>query len=286
VSPRGDLLVVEGEEHYHVMAHAADRPDERDISWLDQSGSASITGDGGHVLFTEFTIGPNYAVGFRSTGGSPVVRIGDGTAFDVSKDGAWALASVPTSPQQLTLYPTGAGQPRPLDRGSIADFQSARLFRDNQRVLACGREPDKPGRCYIQTIGGAPAPLTPPNTSEGIPSPDGQTIVARGADGTFAIYPLDGAPTRAVKGLSADDTVVDWSPDGRSLVVLGSREIPAPVDRLDLATGARSRLANLAPPDRTAVVFVMNASVSDDAKSYAYSLITFPARLAIVHGVR
>jgi Tol biopolymer transport system component len=286
VSPRGDLLVVEGEEHYHVMAHTADRPDDRDVSWLDQSGNVSITGDGSRVLFTEFSIGPNYAVGYRSTGASPVVRIGDGTGFDVSKDGAWALVSLPTSPQQLTLYPTGAGQPRPLDRGGITDYQSARLFRDNRRVLACGREPDKPGRCYVQAAGGPPAAVTAPNTSEGVPSPDGRTIVARAENGTFVMYPLDGGTPRAVSGLSAVDTVVDWSPDGRSLVVLGSREIPASIDRVDLSTGARSRLANLAPSDRTAVVFVMNASVSDDGKSYAYSLVTFPTRLAIVHGVK
>lgn len=245
-----------------------------------------MTGDGRRVLFTEFTIGPNYAVGFRSADGSPVVRIGDGTAFDVSKDGAWALASVPTSPQQLVLYPTGAGQPRPLDRGAIADYLSARLFRDSQRVLACGREPGQASRCYVQAVGGAPAAVTPPNTSDGVPSPDGRTIVARAGDGTFAFYSLEGGAPRPAKGLSAADTVVDWSADGRSLVALGSREVPAPIDRVDLLTGARSRLANLAPPDRTAVVFVMNASVADDEKSYAYSLVRFPTRLAIVHGAR
>jgi eukaryotic-like serine/threonine-protein kinase len=286
VSAAGDLLAVEGEEHYHVMAHTSDQPGERDLSWLDQSASPAITGDGRHVLFTEFTIAPNYATGFRSTDGSPVVRVGDGVAFDVSKDGKWALISVPASPGQLVLYPTGPGQPRDLDRGNIIDYTSARLFRDGRRVLTCGREPDRAGRCFVQDIGGRPSPVTPEKTSGGVPSPDGRAVVVRADDGTHAVYGVDGGGTRHLDTLSPDEIVVDWSADGRALVVQGGRQIPSPLDRVDLETGRRTRLANLAPPDRASVVFITSASVSDDAKSYVYSLVRFPTRLAVVHGAR
>ena len=287
VSPLGELLVVEGEEHYQVMARAPGASAERDLSWLDQSGFAHVTADGTRVLFTEFTFAPNYAVGYRRTDGSPVVRIGDGMSQDVSKDGSLALASVPTSPMRLEVYPTGAGEPRTLERGAIVDYTSARFFRDNRRVLACGRDVDHPERCYtIALAGGPPTAVTPDGTSEGVPSPDGLSVVARGGDGTFAMYPLDGSPARPLTALAADDAIVDWSADGRSLLVLTPAKIPAPVDRVDLASGRRSRLFDLAPADRAGVVFVINASMSDDGRAYAYSVIRLQNRLALVRGAR
>jgi len=286
-SPSGELLLVEGEEHYQTMARAPGAEAERDLSWLDQSGVVHLTGDGAHVLFTEFTFAPNYAIGYRGTDGSPVVRIADGMAFDVSKDGSLALGSVPTSPMRLVASPTGPGQPRALDGGAITDYTSGRFFRDNRRVLACGREAGRPARCYLLSLaGGPPTAVTPDGTSGGVPSPDGTSVVAQADDGTFSIYPLDGRPARRLETLTPDETVVDWTPDGRSLVVLTPARIPAPLDRLDLASGRRSRLMDFAPADRAGVVFVINASVSDDGRAYAYSLVRLQNRLALVRGAR
>jgi hypothetical protein len=285
VSANGDLLVVEGEEHYQTLSRAPGAPEERDVSWLDQSGFVRMTGDGAHVLFTEFTFSPNYAIGYRRTDGSPVVRIGDGMALDVSKDGTLALGAVPTTPMQLMVYPTGAGQPRALDGGAITDFTSGKFFRDKLRALACGREADRPGRCYVTALaGGPPAPITPEGTSRGVLSPDGSSVVAWSDDGTYSIYPIGGGPSRRLDTLTPDDDVVDWTADGRALVVLAPAQIPTPVDRLDLASGKRVRMFDLAPADRAGVVFVMNASVADDGRAYAYSVIRLQNRLAIVHG--
>lgn len=90
----------------------------------------------------------------RGTDGSAVVRLGEGTASDLSRDGKWALAVVPTSPQQLILYPTGAGQPRRLESGGIISYETARFFPDGRRVLVCGHETGHAVRCYVQEISG------------------------------------------------------------------------------------------------------------------------------------
>jgi hypothetical protein len=111
-------------------------------------------GDGQHVLFVENSIAPNYAVTYRGSDGSPVIRLGEGVASDLSKDGRWALAFIPTAPMQLILYPTGAGQPKQLERGPINDYTSAQRFRDNRRILSCGREIGHGDRCYVQDISG------------------------------------------------------------------------------------------------------------------------------------
>jgi serine/threonine protein kinase/Tol biopolymer transport system component len=287
VSPKGQFLVVDVEERQEVMGRAPGVTAERNLSWLDQSGYAAMSSDGRHVLFVENSIAPNYAVAYRSSEGSPVVRLGDGVACDLSKDGRWALAFVPSSPMQLMLYPTGAGQPKQLERGSINDYTSAQLFRDNRRVLSCGREIGHGDRCYVQDItGGSPSPVTPEGTLGGMPSPDGKSVVARATDGTFSIYSLEGAPTRPLTQVGPQESVVGWTANGRALLVSQYRKIPAPVEQLDLESGRRTRVIELAPADRAGVLVITNASFSDDMKSYAYSLVRLPSRLAIVTGAR
>ena len=81
------------------------------------------------------SVGANYAACLRQTDGSPVVRLGEGYAANVSRDGNWALAVVPTSPQQLVVYPTGAGETRRLERAGLVSYESARFFPDGQRFL-------------------------------------------------------------------------------------------------------------------------------------------------------
>ena len=69
----------------------------------------------------------NYAVCLRQTDGSPVVRLGEGAANDLSRDGKWALANVPTTPAAARPVPDGrrrapqarAGRPRQLRVGAV-----------------------------------------------------------------------------------------------------------------------------------------------------------------------
>jgi hypothetical protein len=188
---------------------------------------------------------------------------------------------------QLMVYPTGAGQPKQLERGAINDYTSAKLFRDDRRVLSCGREPGHGERCYVQDIsGGSPAPATPEGTSGGLPSPDGKSVIARAVDGTFSIYSLEEGAMRPMAWLDPQEAVVDWTADGHSLLISQFHKIPAPVEKLDLQTGRRSFVTALAPADRAGVLVVTNASFSDDTKSYAYSYVRLPSRLAVVNGAR
>ena len=155
------------------------------------------------MLFTESggEHNVNYLVCLRKTDGSPVVRLGEGMAQQLSPDGKWALAFVPTSPMQPVLYPTGAGEPVKLDRGSIEAYEAgAAWFPDGRRIVLCGVEPGRGPRVYVQEIpGGKPQPITPEGTHLGALSPDGKLVLARNSDGSWAIYPVEGrrAPTLA-----------------------------------------------------------------------------------------
>ncbi len=92
---------------------------ERNLSWLEQSSVASLSPDGGVLLFSEQgeSGGEKGAVYLRKTDGSPAVRLGDGRALALSPEGKWALALVPSDASpRLVLLPTGAGEPRPIWR--------------------------------------------------------------------------------------------------------------------------------------------------------------------------
>jgi Tol biopolymer transport system component len=269
-----------------VLAPGADR--ERDLSWLDLSYAVALTPDGKTLLFTEESgsVGPNYSTCLRQTDGSPVVRLGEGSANDISRDGKWALATVPTSPQQVIVYPTGAGQPRRLERGGLVSYEDARFFPDGRRVL-CGHESGHAVRCYVQEIaGGKPRAATPEGTNQGFVSPDGRLILVRGSTGGLLLFPVEGGDSRPVPGATPEDSVLRWSADGRSVLVARSWEVPSRIERLDVSTGRRELIRTLGPTNLTGVLQIDPIAISDDEKSHAYSCRRMASHLFLVGGAR
>jgi hypothetical protein len=60
-----------------------------------------------------------------------------------------------------------------------------------------------------------------------------------------------------------------WSSDGQSLYVYG-RTIPSRLERVDLASGKRTLLRELGPPDRAGLMLLTGAAITPDATAYAY----------------
>ncbi len=261
---------------------------ERDLSWLDLSDHPLLSPDGKTVLFTEQSgsVGANYAVCQRRTDGSPVVRLGEGTPQDLSPDGKSALAIVPTSPQQLVIYPVGAGETRRLDRGGIESYESAMFFPDGRSVLSCGHEPAHAPRCYVQEIAaGKPRPVTPEGTTRGILSPDARQILVQGSGG-LVLYPAGGGEGRPVPGTTPDDLPIRWGRDGGSLLVSRGNDVPLRIERITLPSGGREPVRTLGPADLSGVVSVGAPFFADDGKSYAYIFARTISHLFLVEGGR
>jgi serine/threonine protein kinase len=287
VSRDGKLLLAEDGQVSQIMALPPGAAEERNLSWLNFSNSPVISADGKTILFTEASAGEEYGLCLRKTDGSPVVRLGDGNAEDLSRDGEWALSIVPSSPMQLVLYPTGAGEKRVLDRGRIESYESAQFFPDGKRILLCGNEPSRATRCYVQAAaGGPPRAVTPEGTSAGLVSPSGDEVLVQNAEGQYLIYPLAGGSPRQVPWLTTSDMVIRWSLDGSSVLVYQAAHAPTRVERVDLSTGRRSLIKAIGPTDLTGVVNIWAVSVSDHGKSYAYSFVRILSRLAVVQGVK
>jgi hypothetical protein len=75
--------------------------------------------------------------------------------------------------------------------------------------------------------------------------------------------------------------VVRWSEDGRWLFFY-QRGMPATYGRIEVATGKREILGELAPPDRAGAVGIWPVLISADERSYAYSYPRFLTDLYLV----
>jgi len=290
VARDGRWLASRDDQWKEILALAPGESRERNLSWLELTYAVALTPDGKTLLFTEESsrFGANYSTGLRQTDGSPVVRLGDGAALDITRDGKLALSVVPTDPAELVIYPTGAGQPRRLERGGLVSYETAVFFPDEKRVLACGHEAGHAVRCYVQDVaGGKPRPITPEGTTDGLVSPDGLTILVRESNGGQMLYPVGGGPARPVPGATADDAVVRWSADGKSLIVVSLwSDVPVKVERLDLATGRREPYKVLGPADLTGAVQISPIALSDDGRSYALTVRRMASHLFLVQGAK
>jgi Tol biopolymer transport system component len=287
-SRTGRWLVTHDDRRYEISVLAPGTSAERDLSWLDFSTDPYLSRDGTMLLFDDESIaaGANYGVCMRRTDGGPVVRLGEGEPFGLSPDGKWALAIVYT-PSQLLIYPTGPGEPRRLARGDLETYQTVSWFPDGKRVLVCGNEAGKASRCYAQDVsGGLPRPVTPEAMRTCTVSPDGLQILYSTKDENWFVQRTGGGTAQPVLGLTPDDQVIRWSADGRSAYLFRGVSLPFRLDRLDLASGRRELLREVAPPDRAGVLQGVMAALTDDTRSYAYQYSRMTSQLFVVEGAR
>ncbi len=102
-------------------------------------------------------------------------------------------------------------------------------------------------------------------------SRDGTSVPALGPDILYHIYPLAGGEPRSVPGFTLEDELVRMSADGRSVLASRGAEIPPRVERIDLGSGRRVLVQEIAPADRAGLVGIGLSFVSGEGRSYARS---------------
>jgi eukaryotic-like serine/threonine-protein kinase len=274
VAKDGRVLITRDVPRVGMVGLTAGNSKERDLSWLDWSAPKDLSPDGKKLLFTESgeAGGENYSTYLRGTDGSPAIRLGDGLSFALSPDERWVLSGLPKPPVQFNLLPTGAGESRELTHDQINRLW-ARWFPDGKRLLFSGDEPGKGVRLYIQDLSGAPPKAI---TSEGVNgsllaiSPDGKQVAMVGIDGKPLLLNVDTSDTRPIPGLDAGEAPIAWTGDGRSLFVYRLGEVPATVNRLDLASGHKQLWRQLVPPDVSGVTDISSVLITPDGNNYVY----------------
>jgi Tol biopolymer transport system component len=275
VNRTGDVLTERETTRNGILFRREGEPQERDLSWLESSWVAWVSNDGQALLFSEGQEGGGEkgSVYVRRTDGSPAVRLGDGVAQSLSPDGKWALALEHSPSRRLVLLPTGVGQLRPLDTGKLNLIPAGAFLPDGRRILFAANEPGHGPRVYVMDVGGgAPRAFTEEGITEGaVVSPDGRSVALCGPDRVAKIYPVDGSAAQRISGVEPNDVPIQWSADGKSLYVTRRGELPARVDRLDLATGKKNLWKELMPVDRSGLIRIQEVFVTPDGKSYAYT---------------
>jgi hypothetical protein len=276
VAADGRLLVEHGELRGGIVCRSRDESVERELGRLDFSFPSYLSEDGRLLLFFEATEGggPRGRIYLRRTDGTPAVRLGDGQALGLSPDGRWVLAMVAGPPSELVMIPIGPGAARKIPVEGV-EPQWAWLLANARGILV--RAKNEKGDAILGVVGpdgGKPTPLRAGGLSErdGVVSPDGGRFAYVTRDGQLKIATLSGEEATLVSGtpLESTDDLIEWSADGRFVYVWRSGEVPAPVDRLELATGRREPWKKFMPGNPAGVARLENVVVTPDGQSYAY----------------
>jgi serine/threonine protein kinase/Tol biopolymer transport system component len=286
----GRVLLKRELTRHEIKAQIAGDPKEKELSWFDASLPAALSSDGKRLLFAEVgeAGGSTYGAYIRGTDGSPAVRLGDGEPFDLSPDGKWALCATHTSPPQLILLPTKAGNARTLTNDSIAHLGAAWL-PDGEHIIFSGSEPGHAPRFYIQDVqGGKPQAITPDGsgTWSVLISPDGKLVVGNGPDGKFYFFAVDGGQGQSALGVESGESIDGWSADGRSFFVHNSMGLPVTISRVDAATGKRTIWKQITPADPSGVDAIQGIAITPDEKSFVYSYRRRLSDLYLVDGLK
>ncbi|HEX7578876.1 MAG TPA: protein kinase, partial [Thermoanaerobaculia bacterium] len=293
ISRDGRVLFIESNARLGFLGLVPGETKERDLSGLEWSYNPILSQDAKSVVFTEQgeAGGSGYSVYLRKVDGSAPVRLGEGSALALSPDGKWVLTALTRStPSQIVLLPTGAGEPRPFPKDEIehASGVFGAFLPDGKRIVFNGNEPGRPPRVFVQDlVGGAAKPVTPEGVEARLLSADGTSLVIRAPDQGSAVIPLDGGPSRPIPGLEPGDRPLRFAADGRSLFIHSvAREFPARVLRLDVATGRREVWKELMPGDPAGMTMLSPAAISSDGKTILFIYSRVLSDLYLAEGLK
>lgn len=290
VARDGRLLVASQTRSVQVLARLPGETQPRDLSWLSYSFANDVSADGRKVLLecAGDSCGETYTALVRGTDGAPAVRLGEGSARELSPDGSQALAIVYGSHRRIVLYPLGAGQARTIDVGALA-VETASWRPNGRGLVALAGEPGHGKRGYtVDLAGGSWIPFTPEGVGAGhrIPvSPAGDVAAMFDHDGSLALFPLAGGPPTIVRGTQPGDEAVRFSGDGRGLFV-SRHAVPLQVYRIDLASGRRDLWSELPSADPAGLQAAFPAAiVSADGRTVVGTYTRRLNKLYVVTGV-
>jgi hypothetical protein len=290
IAADGRVLVNRDSRRLEMSALLPGEVAEREISWLDWSRLVDISPDGGLILFDESgtAAGGKYVSYLYRAADHSVLRLGDGLAMGLTPDATGALVLRDDDRTRLRILPMNGGEAQDLAPSGL-EYQWARFFPDGQTLVALGSEPGGPLRLYrVPPSGEKPAAISPPTVARNVAiSPGGRYIAALSA-GELIIYPTDGsAPARVVPVADPMAPILWASPD--LLYAQRQRsfgEIPAPVFRLNPASGASQPWKEILPRDPVGVNAVTRIVIAANGRSYAYSSRRVLSELLTVEGWR
>ena len=151
----------------------------------------------------------------------------------------WVVAQSSFEPQSL-LYPTGAGEPVPLEPHFDLTQGRIRWFSDSARpMLVAGRTRSR-SLLRQRHHRGAAAAVTPENVTDAVLASDDRTLLHPTRVGCRADDDPRRRGTRRGEKFAPDDDLLAWTPDRAAVIVVKLAEVPTPVDRGRSISGANA----------------------------------------------
>jgi hypothetical protein len=276
------------EDERFGMRGAREGGTESDLSWLGWTIPEAISPDQKWVLFSEQgePAGNGYIVAMRTFDGSAPKILGQGNAFGFSPDAKWIAATPADRRSQITLLPTGPGQPNKVDVSDLEVVAAASFVPDGKELIVLGAEHGHAYRTYLLPIaGGKPTGITPEGVASVVLSHDGKELAAQDLSGSIVVYSLEGRPVRTVPGTNGM-VPLQWSLDGRFLLTTVPDEVPERILRVERATGRQELLRKVAPSDFGGVYNLWSFQVSPDGRTYAYGYRQNLSTLYVAEGLQ
>jgi eukaryotic-like serine/threonine-protein kinase len=295
IATDGRVLLTKGLDLGGITCLLPGESSEREIGWLQHSRVEGLSGDGKTILFGAIEGNWRGGIYVRRPDAAPAVRLGDGHPESLSPDGKWVLARAPGAPNdwgiEWMLVPTGAGAPRRLPRGDIAQLREGAWLPDGEQILFTATEKGSATRAYVQNVNtGQMRPITPEGVymPEKAATPDGKSVLVS-LDGQWWLYPIASGARRAVPTIGVDDSPIQWSTDGRLLYVMrgrGSMRPPIEIDRVDVASGRREPRRTVVPSDPVGMDRIQSLVITSDGRGYCYSYARRLQELYVADGLK
>jgi Tol biopolymer transport system component len=302
IGPDGSVLLSTVSTRNVTMFKRPDQDTEQPFSWFDEGWAVGLSADGQLVLFNERgrAVGGKPTMYLRPTDGkSAPVRLGEGAALGLSHDAAFVLAVRSVSgQQQLTVVPTGPGDPLVLPRGSVETYEEGygSFSLDGRRVLFHGWRRGEGLRAFVQELAaGEPRAITPDLSYNGLGhiSPDGQWVAeTTGAPGQYVhmLYPLAGGAPRPIPGARPELTPMQWTADGSALFMRTwtpfTTELETSVFRVSLRTGAQTLWRKIRAADLAGAGFPRGVMITPDGRAYTYNYVQSLQDLYVATGLK
>ena len=261
-------LVTEDDYRSGLFALLPGQGAMHDLAWFDWTNDRGLSADGKVVLLDETGEGggPRGSAFVRGTDGSSAVRLGDGNGVALTPDGAWALTRSLVEPYRFVMVPVKAGQQREFPPDDYGQTANSDFFPDGSKFAFVGAQPGHGARLYVQSVsGGAAAPISAEglNTGRVFVSPDARFVAAVGPDLTIHLYPTGGGNPVDLAGSRPGDSAGGFTADGKGLYVsqVGN---PCRVALIDIASGRRTEVRDIAGPDAAGVTAFGPARMTPD----------------------
>jgi len=285
IASNGRVLLTADNSRLLLFGGTTGSPDNN-LSWLGWSLAGGISDDGSEVVFSESgaAVGGKAIALISKLDNSPAVALGDGLPTGLSPDGKWVATLDGHQPTNIVLLPTGVGKPYQLTSNGWDYSRSMYWMPDSTALLVNAAPSGREARIYLLDVSTREMrPLLPEGIHGGLPSPDGKLLLGFGG-GTAKIYTIAGQVTGTLPKLDNTDVIDRWAEDGKSVLVWNYSSTPR-LDSVEIASGKRTPLGTISPPDNTGIVSFSFCSASKDGRTHVYSAYRLLSDLFVVDGL-